>query len=152
MDLVLVGFGTVGQGVAEALARKAPALQAAFGEKLRLVGVFDSKSYDLNNRGIDPREAIARKVKLDSVGEKLEGRTVPDLLADFDYDVMVEVTPTNIETGQPGLSHMMAALTSGKDVVTANKGPLALKFRELSEAARPPSGQRRRSSTFRASC
>lgn len=136
MDVVLVGFGTVGQGVAEVLGRKAAALQSAYGDKLRLVGVFDSKTYELNGRGIDPRGAIARKAKLGGVGEKLDGRTVPELLADFDYDVMVEVTRTNIDDGEPGLSHMMAALTAGKDVVTANKGPLALKFKELSAAAK----------------
>ncbi|MEM0448569.1 MAG: hypothetical protein QW520_01950, partial [Methanomassiliicoccales archaeon] len=32
MDIVIIGFGTVGQGVAEALSRKAPALQSAFKE------------------------------------------------------------------------------------------------------------------------
>ncbi|MCX6652945.1 MAG: homoserine dehydrogenase [Methanomassiliicoccales archaeon] len=136
MDVVIVGFGTVGQGVAEVIVRKAPALHSAFGEKLRLVGVFDSSSYELNGKGLDPREMIVRKEKLGKVGPRLEGRSVPELLADFHYDVMVEVTPTNIRDGEPGLSHMMAALTSGKDVVTANKGPLALKFKELSAAAK----------------
>ncbi|HVO77919.1 MAG TPA: homoserine dehydrogenase, partial [Methanomassiliicoccales archaeon] len=121
MDVVLVGFGTVGQGVAEVLGRKAATLQAAYGEKLRLVGVFDSKTFELNGKGIDPRGTVARKAKLGGVGEKLDGRTVPELLADFDYDVMIEVTPTNIKDGEPGLSHMMAALTAGKDVVTSNK-------------------------------
>jgi len=135
VDIVMVGFGTVGQGVAEAIGRKGAILQSSFGEKMRLVGVFDSSSYELNAKGIDPREVLARKEKLGKVGARLDGSTVPELLADFDYDVMVEVTPTNIKDGQPGLSHMMCALTAGIDVVTANKGPLALNFKELAQAA-----------------
>jgi homoserine dehydrogenase len=48
----------------------------------------------------------------------------------------VEVTPTNIEDGEPALSHLLTAMENGKDVVTSNKGPLALSFRELDDAAR----------------
>lgn len=135
MDIVIVGFGTVGQGVAEALSRKAPSLQSSFGEKIRVVGVFDSKSYDVSPKGLDPREVAARKEKLGKVGPALNGRSILEILGDVKYDVMVEVTPTNIKDSEPGFSHMMSALSSGKDVVTANKGPLALKFRELSRTA-----------------
>jgi homoserine dehydrogenase len=135
MDVVLVGFGTVGQGVAETLARKAPILQAVFKEKVRMVGVFDSKSSDSSPRGLDPREILARKEKLGKVGAKLDGQTVAELLDSIEYDVMIETTPTNIIDAQPGFAHMMHALSSGHDVVTANKGPLALKFKELSSTA-----------------
>jgi homoserine dehydrogenase len=135
MDIVILGFGTVGQGVAEALSRKAPTLQSAFKEKIKVVGVFDSKSYDLSPRGLDPREVSGRKQKLGKVGPELNGKGVLEILADVKYDVMVEVTPTNIQDAEPGFSNMMSALSSGKDVITANKGPLALKFKELSRAA-----------------
>ena len=135
MDIVIVGFGTVGQGVAEALSRKSPALQSAFKEKVRVVGVFDSKSYDLSPKGLDPREIAARKQKLGKVGPELNGKGILEILEGVRYDVMVEVTPTNIKDSEPGFSNMMFALSSGKDVVTANKGPLALKFKELAKAA-----------------
>lgn len=135
MDIVIVGFGTVGQGVAEALSRKAPTLQSTFKEKIRVVGIFDSKSYDASPKGLDPREVAARKEKLGKVGLELNGRGVLEVLEDIKYDVMVEVTPTNIRDSEPGFSNMMAALSASKDVVTANKGPLALKFRELSRTA-----------------
>jgi len=135
MDIVLVGFGTVGQGVAEALARKAPVLQAVFKQKVRLVGVFDSRSSVSSAKGLEPREILARKEKLGKVGAKLDGQTVAELLDAIDYDVMIETTPTNIIDAEPGFSHMMHALSSGHDVITANKGPLALRFRELSATA-----------------
>jgi homoserine dehydrogenase len=45
------------------------------------------------------------------------------------------VSYTNIETGEPAYSHFKAALEAGKHLVTTNKGPTALFFKELSELA-----------------
>ncbi len=58
-----------------------------------------------------------------------------DAIKDVDAELMVEVTPTNVESGEPGLSHMLAAMDVGKHVVTSNKGPLALAFKQLKETA-----------------
>jgi len=49
--------------------------------------------------------------------------------------VLIEVSPTDIVTGGVGLDNIICALERGKDVVTVNKGPLALRFHELSELA-----------------
>jgi homoserine dehydrogenase len=50
--------------------------------------------------------------------------------------VFVECTPSNIQTGEPGLGHLRAALKAGWHVVTANKGPLAVDFKGLRGLAR----------------
>ncbi len=50
-------------------------------------------------------------------------------------DVVVEVTGTTLETGEPGLSHIREALGLGKHVITCNKGPPALAYNELKELA-----------------
>jgi len=47
----------------------------------------------------------------------------------------VEVTPTDIDNGEPARSHILKAMKAGKDVVTSNKGPLALSFQELADCA-----------------
>jgi len=49
--------------------------------------------------------------------------------------VFVDCTPGNIRTGQPGLDQMRLALGRGWHVVTANKGPLVVGYRELRRAA-----------------
>ncbi|MEM2964841.1 MAG: homoserine dehydrogenase, partial [Candidatus Bathyarchaeia archaeon] len=50
-------------------------------------------------------------------------------------DILVETTPTNISTGEPGLTHIQKALRSGLHVVTTNKGPLITSFKELKKMA-----------------
>jgi homoserine dehydrogenase len=50
--------------------------------------------------------------------------------------VLVELSPLSIEgRGEPALSHVRAALSRGKHVVTANKGPVSFAFRDLRELA-----------------
>ncbi len=58
-----------------------------------------------------------------------------DMIAQADADVLVEASPTNIQTGQPALDSFYAAFDAGLHVVTANKGPLALDYPGLMQRA-----------------
>jgi homoserine dehydrogenase len=51
-------------------------------------------------------------------------------------DVVLELTPSNINSGEPGLGHMLKALKAGCHVVTSNKAPLALKYGQVMKAAK----------------
>ena len=52
------------------------------------------------------------------------------------YDLLLEASPVNLQTGEPGLSAVRAALRRGIPAVLANKAPLVLAFHELQELAR----------------
>jgi homoserine dehydrogenase len=51
-------------------------------------------------------------------------------------DSVVEVSYTDVETGQPAIDHCRAAFETGKNVVMSNKGPVALAYAELSQVAK----------------
>ena len=53
-----------------------------------------------------------------------------------DYDVVLELTPINIRTGQPAIDHIKGAMNRGKHAITANKGPIAWAYRELRDLAK----------------
>lgn len=59
-----------------------------------------------------------------------------ELINEASYDVLIEATPLNIFSGEPAISHIKGALNRGRDVVTANKGPIAWAFRELKDLAK----------------
>jgi homoserine dehydrogenase len=59
-----------------------------------------------------------------------------DIVEQADYDVLVEVTPTDAKTGEPAMEFMKKAITMGKYVVTSNKGPIALHHAKLQSLAR----------------
>jgi homoserine dehydrogenase len=63
--------------------------------------------------------------------------SVKQAIDELDYDVLVELSTLNIvDKGEPALSHVRAALTRKRHVVTANKGPAAFAYRELDRLAR----------------
>jgi homoserine dehydrogenase len=64
------------------------------------------------------------------------GWDVHKTVTDSNADVVLELTYTNLQTGEPATTHIRWALESGKHVVTTNKGPIALHFPELHQLAR----------------
>jgi homoserine dehydrogenase len=139
MRLLLIGFGTVGQGLAELLLAKKTELIETHAADLRVTGIADmlkGSAYDAG--GID----LATALDMVTRGESLSDWPgvgcdwdAPKMIADADADVMVEATYTDIETGQPATDHVRAALDRGLHVTTTNKGPTALACTELSKLA-----------------
>ena len=135
MKVFISGFGTVGQGVFELLLMKNELLQDYGG--VMVTGVMDSKSYSVDNeKGVCGLCVLGSKKTSGKCGhDDRNGKEGKEILDLADYDVLIECTPTNIEHGGEGLKNIEHALSKGKDVITVNKGPLALKFKELSDLA-----------------
>lgn len=134
MKVAIAGFGTVGQGTAEVIAMRGDMFSRNYGEDVRIVLAMDSRSYAADPEGLDPLKLVETKKVTGRVGESTYASS-RRLLSETDYDVLIEVSPTDIVTGGGGLDNIICALERGKDVVTVNKGPLALRFHELSELA-----------------
>ncbi len=140
MKIVILGFGAVGQGVARVISLKREYLLDKYGLQLDIVGAADRSGAALSEPGLDPELLLETKAETGKLSQYpefgVEGISGLELLDEVEYDCLVEVTPTNIEDGEPALSHMQKAMENGKDVVTSNKGPLALSFTPLAETAR----------------
>jgi homoserine dehydrogenase len=134
LRLTLLGFGTVGQGLAQALAEKRGLLEQR-GLGFDIVAVADSRSSAVDTNGLDPLLLIEKKRSSGRVGELSQGAL--DLIREVDSDIIVEVTPGNPANGEPALSHIREALRLSRHVVSANKMPLALHFAELQGMASP---------------
>jgi homoserine dehydrogenase len=139
----IVGCGNVGQGFLECLDRKAADLQARYGFEAKITAVADPVRGNLiAPQGLDIRKTLktlAQGGKLhaaDPRAAKYDGIPTVDLIEAAGADLIAELTPTDIKTGEPATSHIRRALMTGKHVVTTNKGPLALHGRELAELAR----------------
>ena len=126
MKVALVGLGSVGRGVAEMIAKKDLGLT--------ITGIADSKTGLINNDGIDIAKVLATKKKSGVCGSP--GTTATDIVAKAEYDALIEVTPTNALSGEPATGYIRTALTRKKHVVTSNKGPVALFYKDLKELAK----------------
>jgi homoserine dehydrogenase len=112
----LVGFGTIGTGVARVLHDNASVIAQRLGFPLRLVRIADLDTE--RDRGVD-----LSGVRFDSDTEGLVRDPAVEIVIELigGYDVARRVT--------------LAAIGQGKPVVTANKALLALHGREIFEAA-----------------
>lgn len=128
MRVSLLGFGTIGMGVAQAITGNASALRRRNLE-IEVVAVVDSRSAAIDKRGLDLRKLVARKKSTGRVGS-LE-MSAGEVIENVEGDVMVEVTPANPVSGEPALSHIAKALRASMHVVTANKVPLAIRYGAL---------------------
>ena len=134
----LIGFGNVGQGFIRIMAKKREVLERKYGFRCKVIAISDPiKGNAYSEDGLDLNAIIKL---LDERGDIKGYPGYKDfdsikLAKEMDLDVVVEVTPTNIKTGEPGLTHIKTALENGKHVVTSNKGPIALAYKELTELA-----------------
>ncbi len=129
----IIGFGAIGQGVAEVLLMKKEYLEN-MGLDVRVIAVVDSKGATLSPEGVNLADCLARKREKGTVA--LEKITGLEVIKSIDHELVIETTPTNIETGGVGLQNMLAAFEKGLDVVTSNKGPLTLNYRDLVKTAK----------------
>jgi homoserine dehydrogenase len=140
LRLVLAGFGVVGQSFARLLMAQEKELALTYGLVPQVVGIMDSSGWLLDEHGVDMKRALKTKKETGKVcakGRGGEGQRRPaDVIRDLEAEVLIEATPTNFKTGEPGFSHMKAAFESRKHVVTCNKGPVALAYYALHELAR----------------
>ncbi len=130
--IILVGFGTVGKGFLNVVIEKKSFLKEIYGLNLHINAVFKSDGGFISNTntGLDIQSLLSIKDYKEHP-QWVKDVKAYDKIPEMEADIVVELTPTNIGDGEPGLGHIRQALKSGKDVVTANKGPLVVAFQEL---------------------
>jgi homoserine dehydrogenase len=67
--------------------------------------------------------------------ETTQPTNVRDWLRAAAADVLFEATSLNVDTGQPAVDHLRAALEHGAHAITANKGPIVYAYEQLRQLA-----------------
>ena len=137
LKLALMGFGNVGQAFGEMLLDKHEEIQNKYGRDVAITVIATATKGNIYNE-----EGINLSRVLEDVKEtgRFDARMTTDmdhdrLIREADYDCLMELSPLNIETGQPATDHLIGAITRGKHGITANKGPVAWHFRKLRDMA-----------------
>jgi homoserine dehydrogenase len=137
--LILIGFGVVGQGLTEILMNKKEYLKSNYDFEFEIVAVSDKINGSITNAsGLDPKKLLSlknRNRKLDEYPDGVKGMDVLATINSVDADIMIELTYTDIKTGEPATSFCKAAFNRDMHVVTSNKGPVALFYDELKNLA-----------------
>jgi homoserine dehydrogenase len=133
LRLCLIGFGNVGRAFAELLLREHDRLQSETGLDFVVTGICTARFGAVADPGsIDLRQALERSNAGSAHGPFEESTT---FAARCPADIVVETTPLEPFTGALGIAIIRAALTAGRSVASANKGPVAHNLRSMRELA-----------------
>ncbi|ANU24049.1 homoserine dehydrogenase [Planococcus donghaensis] len=140
--LAFIGFGVVGQGLAEILHHKKEALKRDENFEAQIVAISDfMKGSIYQPDGLDI-ELVLKTLKETGNLEDypkttglIKGWDSITTICESNADTIIEVSYTDVKTGQPAINHCKTAFEHGKNVVMTNKGPVALAYKELSEIA-----------------
>lgn len=139
MDIGLIGFGGVGKALVRLLMEKREYILEKYDLEIRIKYILKSDGGLYEAKGIDLAEVIEFIKNNRNIKEHLSWKdnlNIEDIIKNNDIDTLVELTSTNIETGEPGLTHIKKALENKISVVTGNKGPIILKYSELKKIAK----------------
>jgi homoserine dehydrogenase len=137
--IAMIGFGVVGQGLAEILLEKEKELKEHYDFECDIVAISDiQKGSVYHEDGLDLKKLLSlveEKRSIEEYPEGVKGWNSLKTIQESNADIIVELSFTNIETGEPAMAHFKSAFESGKHLVTTNKGPVALAYRELAKMA-----------------
>ena len=137
VKIVYVGFGLVSQGLAEIILENNSVLPVAKNLEIQTVGILDTmKGSKIDENGINMQEVLlnANKGDYSLLSENI--LDIPKAIQEINADIIIEASFTDIKTGQPAISHIETALNSGKHVVTTNKGPFAVAYKQIFNLAK----------------
>lgn len=133
-SVALFGLGNVGRAFAQYLTDNSVNIKIdAIADHSGGLILTDESSFE---------RAASYKRSTGSLSELAPGQIITDhrafirALPDAEIKILVECLPTNIATGEPGLSLIAEALETGIHVVTVDKGPLVHGFETLQQRAR----------------
>ena len=138
--LAFIGYGTVGQGLTEILLEKKEMLAEKYDFHYTVVAVSDimkGSVYDEN--GLDMNKIlnlVKNGKKLDEYPTGVKGMDSLATIKETNANTIIEVTFTDVKTGEPALTHIKTALNAGKNVVSTNKGPVVKQVAELLKMAK----------------
>lgn len=135
--LALLGFGNAGQAFARLLMKKQEELISTLETRVLVSAIATHRKGTLLAEGPEGLDLADLLQELEKTGRfsRDEGKTALQVAEEADYDILVELTPLDIFSGEPAISHIKAGLNRGKHVITANKGPVAWAYRELKDLA-----------------
>jgi homoserine dehydrogenase len=136
-NLCLLGFGNVNRTLVELLQMKSAELREGYGIAWRVTGVASRRlGWWANPDGFEVDGLLNARDA--SAFAEMRGQECPlhtDWLRAAHADVLFEATSLNVETGQPAIDYIRAALEHGAHAITANKGPIVHAYRELRDFA-----------------
>jgi len=138
MRIILAGLGVVGKSFVRLLHERSDELFREYSIRPRIVAISDLSGSAIDPRGLDLKRVLDVKEKSGSISgynKEVASLDTNELIEKTEAEVFVDATPTNVRDGEPGMTYLKHAMKFHKNVISVNKGPLALALPALTELA-----------------
>ncbi len=139
VKIAILGYGNVGKAFSKLLIEKENEIFERYNSKVNVVAISTkSKGCLVNENGIDLIGALNDLQTLNHFDESrsdYKEMSSMEVAENIDYDILFELTPLKIFSGQPAIDHISAALKRKRHAISANKGPIAWAFEQLRDLA-----------------
>ena len=132
--ILIGGMGSAAVPLVELVQSQQERILRESGFCFSVVGAADSRGAAWDAEGIDPAALLASKRERGTVSALpcgKPGAAALDMILNTEADIYIDALPPFLPTGEPGFTCIRTALERGMHVVTANKAPLALYWKEL---------------------
>jgi len=137
--LALIGYGNVAQGLTQILLEQGEEIARQRDLSIMITAITDPlKGNAFNPEGLDPAElldVVQRAGALHELPGDHPDWDAMEMIQNSPSDVVVELSYTDLNTGEPATTYISEALRRKKHVVTTNKGPIALHWEALAGLA-----------------
>jgi len=137
IPIALTGFGHVSRAFFTLLREKRGGIGQRYGLHFDITAIVKADGVLFSGRPLDAGHILKSEEPsfADNPAWRAGARIQDILKSSGEGGCLVECTPSNLGTGEPGLSYIVAALENGWNVVTASKGALVTAFRKLKTLA-----------------
>ena len=134
LKICLIGKGNVGTCFIQLLKKKREIIRELYNCNCKLVAVFEFDGVLINENGINLDELSTNNnfKKSEFWNKSLKAK---DLIPKLSIDICIDTTPTNPNTGEPALTHILEALNNNIDVISSNKAPFFLQYKRIKNLA-----------------
>lgn len=135
VNICLIGKGIVGTSLIQLLFEKKEYLERKFNLNFIVNSIIEIDGALIRPHGIDLKEVLDVRENFRTLNYWKKGAKFLDIISKLNIDICIETTPTNPKSGEPGLSHIIQALSNKIDVVSSNKGPFYLEYEKIRNIA-----------------
>ncbi|MEI4620208.1 homoserine dehydrogenase [Bacillus pfraonensis] len=135
VNIVISGYGTVGKEFVRLVFEKALYINEMYGIELVLTGVMGSTVNLFSAKGLHIKELLTYGTGSNALERYLKNYPLDKSEKMPFGHVLIESTPTNLQTGEPGRTYIETAIENHMDVVAISKGALVSAWKEIKQKA-----------------
>lgn len=135
-EIVLCGFGNLGREFSKLLFEKRADFKQQYGMDFIITTILGRNGAIYEEQGIDIETLLKCGEGSAAINEYGSLRNIK-MKKDFAFkgDVLIDVTPTDLKTGEPSLGYSLRAMEAEMDVVFASKGALVTNYDSIHKKA-----------------